>query len=441
MADQGYHREWVRELPKEASRWVNEGLISEDQRTRIVALYPAEAGNSRDRTVMIISILGSLLVGAGVILFFASNWEVIPAAIKVGMIITAVVAAYGSGYYLQFVSGNYPRIGQSLIVLGALLYGAGIWLIAQIFHLDSRFPNGFLFWGIGVLPVAWAVGSRPVLYLATLILGIWTITEQTEFQTFNVLFPVIAAAALLPMARQLKSVLVEAAVVVGLFIWFALNLVHTETDGLDRAAMFLVARTMIVYGVAVFTLGLARLGDLRAYLGVGSIIALLGTYILSFTHNYYGQEQIPVALGGSAYLVTGTTIFLLVALAAGWKYLQSKDPVRAAVLGALGLFVVGGFTAHLMPDVYRVVGANFLLLGGAIAVVVMGIYRRSELLVNLGLVVFVVHLLTRYLDLFFDAMDKSLFFILGGVLLLGGGWLLERNRRRWIGDMGGGSNE
>ncbi len=68
-----------------------------------------------------------------------------------------------------------------------------------------------------------------------------------------------------------------------------------------------------------------------------------------------------------------------------------------------------------------------------------GLTLVGAIVLVLGLLSFVVHTFTRYVDIFFTAMDKSLFFMLGGVLLLGGGWLLERNRRRWIGEWGGGA--
>ena len=149
-------------LTEEAGRWVRQGLISEEQRSAILGLYPQPEAGNRDRTILIFTILGSLLVGAGVILFFAANWPALPAALKVGAIMAAVVGAYGAGYHLQYQRGDYPRLGHSLIFMGALFYGAAIWLIAQIFHLESHYPNGFLMWAAGVLPVAWEIGRAHV---------------------------------------------------------------------------------------------------------------------------------------------------------------------------------------------------------------------------------------------------------------------------------------
>ena len=45
-------------------------------------------------------------------------------------------------------------------MLGTLFFGAGIWLVAQIYHIDEHFPNGFLIWGLGALALAWRIGER-----------------------------------------------------------------------------------------------------------------------------------------------------------------------------------------------------------------------------------------------------------------------------------------
>ncbi|HWI64808.1 MAG TPA: DUF2157 domain-containing protein, partial [Symbiobacteriaceae bacterium] len=223
MADKDVPREWSALLHSETDRWVRQGLISPEQRASILKLYPTPEAGGRERTILIFTILGSLLVGAGVILFFAANWPALSAAVKVGAILAAVVGAYGSGYYLQFVRGDYPRLGHSLIFLGSLFYGAGIWLVAQIFHLDSHFPTGFLLWGLGVLPVVLATESVWVLYLGTLVLGIWTATEQTATLGYNWLFPVLMAGAVVPLARRVGSALAEAGALFGLFVWFMIG--------------------------------------------------------------------------------------------------------------------------------------------------------------------------------------------------------------------------
>jgi uncharacterized membrane protein len=51
---------------------------------------------------------------------------------------------------------------------------------------------------------------------------------------------------------------------------------------------------------------------------------------------------------------------------------------------------------------------------------------------------FVVALISRYFDTFWTLFDRSLFFMAGGVVLLVGGYFLERQRRRLAQQIAGG---
>jgi uncharacterized membrane protein len=43
-----------------------------------------------------------------------------------------------------------------------------------------------------------------------------------------------------------------------------------------------------------------------------------------------------------------------------------------------------------------------------------------------------IDIVARYFDMFFSTMDRSLFFVVGGFILLCAGSLAERNRRKLI---------
>jgi uncharacterized membrane protein len=59
--------------------------------------------------------------------------------------------------------------------------------------------------------------------------------------------------------------------------------------------------------------------------------------------------------------------------------------------------------------------------------------------INLGTVLFLISTMTAYSKLTWDFMDKSLFFIIGGVLLLLLSWVLNNRRRQFIHDTKEGS--
>ena len=438
MSDRSHSRDWTALLPAESARWVKQGIIDDSQRQAVLSLSPEPGAGARDRTVLIFTILGSLLVGIGVILFFAANWPSIPAAVKVGVILAAVLGAYGAGFYLQYGRSDYPRLGHALIFLGSLLYGAAIFLLAQIFHLNAHYPQGFLFWSAGLLPLILVTRSKPVLYLSLITLVIWTFNEQAAYGSYNFLFPVLLLGALLPLTRLLRAALGEAGALVALFLWFFTALMNHDRMGDTTAGLMLAARVALLYGGVLMTVGFARLGHLRAYLATGAVIALAGAYAMTFRLTGLQPDIAHRSLFAGPPLLTATASLLLLAAAGtGWFCFRRQPGNRLLLLPVLLMPVIAALGAGLLAHVPLMVVSNLLLFAGTVGLLALGIQLRSELLVNLGLAIFLIHVLTRYFDLFFSAMNRSGFFILGGILLLVGGWFLERNRRRWTRDWGG----
>ncbi len=430
-------RDWASRLKSEAERWVAVGLITAEQRDSILGLYPRPETTGRDRTILILTLLGSLLVGAGVILFFAANWPKLPAAAKLCAAVAAVLAAYGMGWFFRYQPGNSPRLGHSLIFLGSLLYGAGIWLVAQVFHLDSHYPAGFEAWGLGVLPLVAATQSVWVLYLAILVLTIWSGMEQGGY-SYNVVYPLVMLALVAPLSRRVRSALAEVGIALGLLIWFVANVMAHLPEDMRVWEATMPSRILLVYGAMLFTLGMARLGERRAYLALGGALSLAGAYILTFRRPAWeGAVTMPSLLSVSPFLTTGLIVFFGVILAAWLVMVRRKESANLR-LAAPGLaIVVSSLVAEALPEVPCMIVFNLLLFAGTVGWVILGIRLRSQMIVNLGLAAFMIHMLTRYFDLFFSAMNRSLFFMLGGLLLLAGGWFLERNRRRWTQGWGG----
>ena len=99
---------------------------------------------------------------------------------------------------------------------------------------------------------------------------------------------------------------------------------------------------------------------------------------------------------------------------------------------ALALVVVAYLVVYVTvgEDVLYPLLFNLLLLLGIVGLVFAGYLRRQEHLINVALIFFGVDAVTRYFEYSFSLFDRSLVFIVAGLILLGGGFLLERGRRR-----------
>ena len=102
------------------------------------------------------------------------------------------------------------------------------------------------------------------------------------------------------------------------------------------------------------------------------------------------------------------------------------------------LLLVGHlFAAPVMVMWSAFISAVYMLLIALIfGTITLGIVNKREALVNVGIVFFVIDLTTRYIELTVDMLDTSLAFIVGGLLLLGVGYTMERARQKLLTQFG-----
>ncbi len=160
-----------KEIIKYAEENLSKGAAKED-----IYKYLLEAGNKVDdintaflnlhkskedvqrKTIIIVVTSAAILIGLGVFSFISSNWQNFNKPLKLGIIILAIILFYSAGWILK-EKYDYEKTGSAFILLGAIMYGAGIFLTAQMFNVRANWPDGFILWMIGTLIMAFALDS------------------------------------------------------------------------------------------------------------------------------------------------------------------------------------------------------------------------------------------------------------------------------------------
>ncbi|HMP67265.1 MAG TPA: DUF2157 domain-containing protein [Candidatus Paceibacterota bacterium] len=163
------------------------------------------------RTIFIILIIGAVLVAAGIFSFVASNWQEMTSFVKVSIILISMILSYSLGFYFQ-EKRNLPKLGGALIILGVLIYGAGIFLVAQIFNIRANWPDGFILWMVGAVAMSYATKQYSLIYI-TMVLCLIAIFAYPP----NIINSISGGAVLLTSTTVLFMALITTSLV-GFFV-------------------------------------------------------------------------------------------------------------------------------------------------------------------------------------------------------------------------------
>lgn len=219
--------------------------------------------------------------------------------------------------------------------------------------------------------------------------------------------------------------------------------------GVDSRKFYLAyCLGFVVFGTVCFLINqlvaliCARAGKDYPSSPINTASAIMG-FIIVYLVSFKIKEQASIF---SAQPIVLVMLWLFLALALclyAIVYLRSRDKMLVT-LSAVTFFIAVGTLFISGPDVTWIAYSlifNILLFVLEGSAIYYGIKTNAVRVVNVAIVVFVVHVLTRYFDLFFDMLSGSALFIVTGLVLLGGGYILEKNRRLLLKKMEQGSKQ
>ncbi|MFV0296295.1 MAG: DUF2157 domain-containing protein [Hyphomicrobiaceae bacterium] len=120
----------------------------------------------------VLAILAAILLGFGIMSFVAANWQHMPRIARLAVIGVAVWGQAGAAIWLRYK--GLKGFSDAALVGTVAAYGAGIMLIAQMFHMDGHPPDAVLLWACGAVAVGLLTWSNPVLATALALFSVWS---------------------------------------------------------------------------------------------------------------------------------------------------------------------------------------------------------------------------------------------------------------------------
>jgi uncharacterized membrane protein len=369
-------------------KWLDDGLISQEQAEQMLADILEDHRERRSgKFIFVVSVIGAVLLGVSAILFIASNWEQLSSGLKMLILLGATGAAYTSGYILKYRSGEFTRVGSALLFLGALLFGATVMLTAQIYHVNANHHVLVLIWLTGVLPLVYVMRTAPAAWLASGLFFLWLwllvwMSPALRFSSTGVLLFVASALAVLGLGG-----------------------LHYLLEGMEK-----VARS---YRIVALTVGMAAL------------------FLTTFRYFSQTQYEMPGQFAGLQAGYPVASVLALIALVLDWLLRRDTPFILIETLTGIGLLILlTVFYFFPSGSLIYVFIFNLVFAVLTLLFIYQGHARGDMKIVNAGIFWLAVYLMARYFDWFWGLMDRALFFLVGGVILVAGGIVLEKQRRR-----------
>ena len=398
-------------LLKEIESWQESQIVSEETANTLRNMYQPK--KNIGLLIVLFSIIGSLLIGMGIVLVSANNWWYsFPIAVKtfigfLPLLISQIVVLYVYKYKMNSIA-----FCESAALLNMAGVFASIALVGQIFHLPGDFTNYLLVCGILFLPTMLVMNaiSPLIIYYWTAINGGIYFSDELGIVISIMMFAIGALFALKKCrTKGGKSTYLSLITIISAFALILVSALNCDCD-----------LTIILYGYALLILSASPI--LKGCEDVFSAVGKLCFLILTFVVTYQGLWGYTAEFDSIVFLIM-TILLILFAIAFFLKNIMAKKyclfSIATAVLLILrGVWCIFGLTESPFDVIFMVV-CNLILFVLSILCIFVGARKIDLYNANVGMAILCTLIVLRFFDSELPLSARGVVF-----LILGAGFLL-----------------
>lgn len=425
----------IRWLFEELPDWIADGLVDETQAQRLRARYDADEANPDYNIAFIIaSVLGTLLVGGGIVLIVAYNWENLSSNWRAVLSFAPLIVAqviYGYAYFRKRDSIAWTESAATFLML---MLAASIGLISDTYQIWGK-PEDFLwYWIVWSIPLMYLTNASLVTIIYLIAAAIWAVQMRGSD---SVWYWALLAAAIPHVVLNLRqdkeairrNLLGWALCLTCMFGWF--STIETAISEYVLLGTALILSIFLILGTYTFSRN-------RHFIQLPfSTFAVVGTFIflllLTFDFDFSDFAWREVVYGEKYTPTAGMINFgILILLLASYGWLGIREFAKQSPVGYFILFLpLFAFAVLLIErsgaDILALILTNFYLLAWGIIYLIEGIQKRNMNLVNLGMLIILLLATARFFDTDWSPLIKGIAFIILGACFLLANWRLSKH--------------
>jgi len=425
---------------KELDELTKAEVVSTETADKIRDYYKTKNQNSGNKLFIVFGVLGAILVGLGIILIIAHNWDELSKNVKVFFAFMPLVLAQ---MFCGFTLLKKPDNTAWKEASGAFLFfavGASISLISQVYNISGDLAQFLFTWMLLCLPFIYIMRSSMVSLLYIAGITYYCIESHHFFNFFSHPPPSsynywwLLILALPHYYSVLKNkpdsnftVFHNWFIPISLTICLS-TLSHGHSKVMYMAYMSLFGFFYLL-GTSEFFSRMKR--NLNGYWVIGTLgtIQLLLTLSFNWFWNDLARDRYSFSeyYGGSEFFATvffttlalGTFVFLKL------KSKAEFHPMKIIFLLFVLLFIVGNYYAA-----FTIVIINFLILANGIFTIRQGLRTDHLGILNYGLLTITALVVCRFFDSDMSFVVRGFLFMLVGAGFFASNFIMLRKRKQ-----------
>jgi hypothetical protein len=440
-------RSGIRWLRAELPELVASGVLTSEAAAALERHYASLPPEEPRRIGFILSaILGSLLVGAGIILLVAHNWDFLSRPIRCAIGFTPLVLSQALAIFVLTRRSESTPWRESAAILNVAAIGTAIALVSQTYQIQGDFARFIFVWMLLAIPVVYLLRTSAGLSAYFIGTMVWVLASKSG-DLFGVrpndlwvwLLIFLGLPAFVELLRRNRNGFgtLLAAAALALAAAFALG----ATDSLGARSFWRCA--FAAYWSVVYLAGVGYFKDWRPtrahpFMAIGWIGILSLTVFLSFKDSWRtNQWQTAVDAVARHYpdaLAVGIQIaWVLAALLLGaytfWKEFRSRVNLAPAFLAPVVL-VAWGIAKQMRNPLLPSLLLNLFGLALGLVTLIRGVRAGRIYEANLGMLIIAALAVARFFDSDFEFVVRGIAFIAIGLGFLVTNLVVFKRRAR-----------
>ncbi|HLR42564.1 MAG TPA: DUF2157 domain-containing protein [Pseudogracilibacillus sp.] len=394
-------------VERESEKWVEKSIITEAQREEIVALYPEDARQN------IFALFAVIFISIGILIFALSDVSFMSTMIKVVLLLAVSTVFYlvGSNFYAREQKQAMKwksYYGISFILIAYFFFGATLLVVIQDYHIQLFSAWPFMIWSFIGIILCYLFENKYMYAFSIIITLLSQVFSALSFSSFSYLLLLLFILGYVPIVSRKETKSFSYYFSIGLSLQFILLSIH-EIENYYWMFVFILLMYLFAHVITeqVFAKALTT-------------VSIWTVLLYRMFESFYVQESYVFdEMTMQASFFISLAILLLASIALHWR--QNRLAIMDLIL-FLPVFILP------FPYVWVIV----VLFVYAVSSLLVGYRDGMDERMKLGIVGFVIATLTLYTQYAWESINRSLFFIIGGMILFGLSILLDRVRKKQL---------